>query len=530
MSDAWIKEAIQGATYARALTNAAGRAGRNVTPGMFDHIAQQPQAKLKPGLSQFVREPGALKPTPQQTDMQQMLAKVPWAGKDHAGSPHAESTLNAMLKRRGLDQTTPQAASRQGLIDQSFGAPTMNREHVTEVPKAMPGKSPVDQPHPSSLIEGRGVPGKLGLPAQDTRVGPAPMPQPGQPRSLPGTRMPSRPMGMVSNNTVVTHGGRVPQYQRLLNAARASAPPQVPRPVLGKNDATGVHKVASPLGIAAGVGIPLAVGGGMLLNKPGIKSNVQNMLSDKGTTQEQDLGGELHPQALAHADAIHHALTSRGLDPATLRMGIDAPPGSGKTTLARAVAAKSGMKHYGLDWEPGNWWKSTVGLGRNIEKTPRAPHAGEILEHYMLGRTYDPELFDAMVHIRRDPAVLKQQLQSRGNSAYISDMMDLDKSLGVAALGFDTLGGETVDIGDGVQLKMRPREGWGNNLDQQLMQKGINPEGLSRHEKLLSLHGGKRTGGAGWTPYVKNPFSTGETLALGASVPLGIMAARALGR
>ncbi len=79
-------------------------------------------------------------------------------------------------------------------------------------------------------------------------------------------------------------------------------------------------------------------------------------------------------------------------------------------------------------------------------------------------------------------------------------------------------------------MKIRPREGWGNQLDQRLMQSGINPEGLSRHEKLLSLHGGKRTSGAGWTPYVRNPFSGTETLALGASIPLGVMAARALAR
>ncbi|HEX7018735.1 MAG TPA: hypothetical protein VF159_01900, partial [Gemmatimonadaceae bacterium] len=73
----------------------------------------------------------------------------------------------------------------------------------------------------------------------------------------------------------------------------------------------------------------------MLLRKPGIQSNVKNLLEDKGSTQEQDLGGQLPPAALAHADKIHQALLAHGLDPATIRMGIDAPPGSGKTTLAR---------------------------------------------------------------------------------------------------------------------------------------------------------------------------------------------------
>lgn len=213
-----------------------------------------------------------------------------------------------------------------------------------------------------------------------------------------------------------------------------------------------------------------------------------------------------------------------------MRIGVDAPPGSGKTTLARALAQRAGMRHYGLDWEPGNAWKSTIGLGRNVEKMPHAPRAGEILEHYLLNRTHDPDLFDAQIHIRRDPKVIREQLTRRGNAAYIGDTMDLDKSLGVADLGFDTLGGEAIDVGNGIQLKLRPREGWGNALDEQLAAKGIDAQGLSRHEKLLSLHSGKRTSGAGWTPYVKNPFSGAETLALGASIPLGIMAAKSLAR
>jgi hypothetical protein len=188
------------------------------------------------------------------------------------------------------------------------------------------------------------------------------------------------------------------------------------------------------------------------------------------------------------------------------------------------------MHHHGLDWEPGNWWKSTIGLGRNIEKMPHPPRAGEITEHYMLNRAYDPELFDAQIHIHRDPDILKQQLQARGNSAYISDAMDLDKSLGVADLGYNTLNGESIDLGNGVQMKLRPHEGWGNQLDERLMAGGIDPTGMSRHEKLLSLHSGKKESGSGWTPYMKNPLSGGQTLALGASVPLGVMAARRLAR
>jgi hypothetical protein len=291
-----------------------------------------------------------------------------------------------------------------------------------------------------------------------------------------------------------------------------------------------MQKAGAALPTAVGLGIPLAVGGAMLASKPGIQSNLHNLVSGKGNTQEQDASGEIPEQVTQQAQAIHQHLMSRGLDPRSMRIGIDAPPGSGKTTLARALAQQTGMSHYGLDWEPGNAWKSTIGLGRNVEKMPHAPRAGEIMEHYLLNRTHDPELFDAQIHLRRNPSVIRQQLNHRGNAAYIGDLMDLDKSLGVADLGFDTLDGDEVDMGDGTVMKLRPHEGWGNQLDQRLLAAGVNPEGLSRHEKLLTLHSGQRTTGGGWTPYLKNPLSTGQTLALGASVPLGVMAARALTR
>ncbi len=495
----WEKFAIRGDTYARALANAAGRAGRDVgaLQPALSSIAAQPQAKLRPGLSSFVREPGVLPQTPQRAQMQDLAHRMPWAGDEHttpAMGAKAEDRFNRLLDRRGLSQQTPHGDT-QAQITQAFGDPaefrrSLYRKDQTQTAAPAPGAATAVLPKGGVALQGNvtGAPKNAPSLSDASRVTPAPA---ASPNRFPRARF---QMGKVGFET-------------------------------------GLEKVAGALPIAAGVGIPLAVGGGMLLRKPGIQSNLKNVLDpSKGSTEEQDKTNALPPQAMGHAEAIHQALISRGLDPATMRIGVDAPPGSGKTTLARALAQRAGMKHYGLDWEPGNAWKSTIGLGRNVEKMPHAPRAGEILEHYLLNRTHDPDLFDAQIHIRRDPKVIREQLNRRGNAAYIGDMMDLDKSLGVADLGFDTLGGELVDIGDGIQLKLRPREGWGNGLDQQLMAKGIDPNGLSRHEKLLSLHGGKRTSGAGWTPYVKNPFSTGETLALGASIPLGVMAAKALAK
>lgn len=522
----WLKFAIQGSTYARALENAATRSGRPLTTAMSDKLTQlraQPQARHQPGLGDMFRAHatgGALTPTPQQASLQQMLHRTPWAGTDHGGTVHAVDTFNAQLKRRGLDVKTP-GGDTQTRIEQAFGQGARAGTHVgtpaaTNQPTAA-GQDPRDH-----LDRRLRAPNPIGLPAREDAHGGQYIQRTAPAEPLPSQRMPA-------SHLLQQLHGRTPAPAASQSAATVNLhrPPQVDATQVLKTGAAR-FKIAGALGTAAGVGIPLAVGGGLLASQPGIRSNLKNLFAHKGSTKDQDTAGALPESAVHTADTIHQTLQAHGLDPATMRIGIDAPPGSGKTTLARALAQRTGMKHHGLDWEPGNWWKSTVGLGRNIEKMPHPPRAGEITEHYMLNRAYDPELFDAHIHIQRDPDVIKKQLQQRGNSAYISDLMDLHKSLGVSDLGFHTLGGDTIDLGDGIVMKLRPREGWGNQLDDQLKAQGIDASGLSRHEKLLSLHQGKRTLGAGWTPYVKNPLSHKETLALGASVPLGVLAARAL--
>lgn len=521
----WHKFAILGSTYARALENAATRGGRTLAPALESKLTQlraQPQARVQRGLGDMFREHGtggALQPTPQQASMQKMLHRTPWAGPDHGGTDNAVDIFNAQLKRRGMVTQTP-GGDTGARIEQVFGKGTRPGVPAATNVTTGAGQNPLD--HLDRRLQASRA---IGLPALGDAHG-------GQfiHRAAPAEPLPSQRMS-PAHLLQQLHGGAHPQTPSPSSQNAATA-------VLGRpqaNDATQVlktgadrFKMASPLSVAAGVGIPLAVGGGLLASRPGIRSNIKNLFAGKGSTQDQDTSGALPEGAVHTADAIHQALLAHGLDPATMRVGIDAPPGSGKTTLARALAQRTGMKHHGLDWEPGNWWKSTVGLGRSIENMPHPPRAGEITEHYMLNRAFDPELFDAQIHIQRDPEEIKQKLQQRGNSAYISDLMDLHKSLGVSDLGFHTLGGDTIELGDGIKMKLRPREGWGTQLDDQLRAQGVDASGLSRHEKLLSLHQGQRTLGAGWTPYVKNPLTHGQTAALGASIPLGFLAAHAL--
>ncbi len=543
MGSGWLKFAIQGATYARALENAATRGGRSLAPAMESKLTQmrtQPNAKLQQGLGDMFRDHargGEVAPTPQQRDMQKMLAKVPWAGAEHGGHGNeAETQLNARLRRRGLDVRTPAGQpSTHAQIAKSFGPPTAAPSDP--VTRNTPYKGP--GAHPFLLMDDYKRPGITPMPGQDTRVGPAPVSPAAQARATPRTvtkgeqpRETPSIRGEISNTYVNTHAS--PRARRELGGPFVGAPPAARsvtpahRPGFAASpETTAVLKSAS-LPLAAGIGIPLAIGGGILASKPGIRADIADRFGKPGDIHQKDIEQAIPDEVQGHASRAAQALAERGINPAGLRIAVDAPSGAGKTVLSKALAQQLGLRHHGLDWRPNLRMHQMMG-GGDIEKTPYAPHAGEILEHQQLLRSYDPELFDVAIHIHKDPATIRQQVLKRGRGARTHDLLDYEKSIGVGRKAFETLGGDAIDLGGGVMMKVRPQEGWGNALDQQLAQQGIDPSNLTRHQKLLSLHNGKRTdSGAGWTPYMKSPFTGGETAALAASVPLGIMAARAL--
>jgi hypothetical protein len=490
MGIGWLKFAIQGSTYARALENAATRGGRALAPAMENKLTQmraQPLAKAQPGLGQMFREHatgGELPMTPQRTQMRDLAHSLPWAGSDHTQGSLGLARANRVLDQRGLSSTTP------------GGAAGFQQQVLTNLPTAPRTR-------------------------ESTQVGPAPGWK-GPPKQMdPGAH--ADHMDRVLAGLHGPSTGAAPTPMRRPHTPESTAATAVLRKV-----GADVFKIAGPLATAAGIGIPLAVGGSILASKPGIRADIADRLNAPGDIHQKDVAQEIPQEVQGQAARAHQALMERGINPTGLRIAVDAPSGAGKTVLSKALASQMGLRHHGLDWRPNLRFHQLMG-GGDIEKTPYAPHAGEILEHQQLLRSYDPELFDVAIHIHKDPATIKQQVLKRGRGARTHDLLDYEKSIGVGRKAFETLGGDTIDLGGGVMMKVRPQEGWGNMLDQQLAQRGIDPSGLTRHQKLLSLHSGQRTdSGAGWTPYMKSPFTGGETAAIGASIPLGVMAAKAL--
>ena len=310
-----------------------------------------------------------------------------------------------------------------------------------------------------------------------------------------------------------------PEYAKMIRTG--SYPPEILEKF--SFNAGAIARGAAPY--ALGAGIPLAALGGLLLSKPGIQSSLREKWTNTGNTESKDLNAAIPQETEGIAQRVHEAILAKGLDPTTLRIAVDAPPGTGKSTLSRALVNRMGVKHYGLDWLPPE--QREFGGGQ-LDKMVRGPRAGEVLEHHNLLRTHDPELFDAAIYISKDPETIKQRVIQRGRSAGLADFYNYPKTIGVGHLAFNTLAGDAIPLGGDAYLKLRPHEGWGaDRLDAMLQDKGIDPASLTRHEKLLSLYEGKRTTGHGWLPYAKSPLTEGETgFALG-SIPVGIGAALA---
>ena len=169
---------------------------------------------------------------------------------------------------------------------------------------------------------------------------------------------------------------------------------------------------------------------------------------------------------------------------------VDGPPGSGKSTLGRALAERCGLKWRTIYW-------------REI-KGPYPFKPGRIYENIRLIRTQDMEQFDWIIYLDCSIEDAKTRVISRDRDAALVDLVDFSLLKRIGDTAFAMLDGEEISIpGSPLKIKRRPERG-SRDLDElkmRLWDRKIDTEGFSKEELLFIYCYGKPNSGI--LPYIK---------------------------
>ena len=189
-----------------------------------------------------------------------------------------------------------------------------------------------------------------------------------------------------------------------------------------------------------------------------------------------------------YVDKTMDVLDSKGISPASI--GIDGPPGSGKSTLGRSLAKRMGLK-----------WR-TLYL-----KDMRAPYyfiPGRIYENIRLFRTQNIDNFDVIIYIDCKVEDAQHRVVTRDRNAALADYVDIEKLKQIGDAAFEMADGEEIRIPmSPIRIKIKPKDGYKDidNLRTKLRAKGLDVERFSKEELLFVNCFGKPKSGI--LPYVK---------------------------
>lgn len=266
---------------------------------------------------------------------------------------------------------------------------------------------------------------------------------------------------------------------------------------------------AKSLGLlGAGTAIGATAGlGAMALRGKGTRAQFMAELRGLGRggargVEMRSIQQGLPDAVVQHAKQIADTLRQKGIDPKTARIGIGATGGTGKSTMARALAQELGMTHV----EGDAVGKTLFGrdLLAHFNKNPIA--GGSVVEQSHLLNQLDPDQFDAIIHLEKPIKQIEEQLLKRGRGAAQADFYDNPRIQRGIRHAFDHTEGPAHNIADGVRLKLRPEGGFkaDQHLNRALAARGISvPKGMDRQARLQSLAAGGAVSLPGQLPLLR---------------------------
>ncbi|MEI6258419.1 MAG: hypothetical protein WCR46_00740 [Deltaproteobacteria bacterium] len=209
--------------------------------------------------------------------------------------------------------------------------------------------------------------------------------------------------------------------------------------------------------------------------KSAIRGLVRKLISGSAEKPYEDV-----QTVEGYADKVMTVLYQNKIFPQSI--GIDGPPGSGKSTLGRSLA-----KRTGLEWR-------TLYL-KEMNK-PYPFKTGYIYENIRLFRTQNIENFDVIIYLDCQIEEAQHRVIKRDRNAALVDYVDFKKLKKIGDAAYNAADGEEINIPmSPVKMKIRPRNGFRDieNLRKKLKSKGLDIEQLSKEELLFVDCYGQKT-------------------------------------